>query len=141
VKDSGVREEFSTGAVRDTDEGKGRPELISPIFLKRLALLMEKGAKKYSSRNWEQGMPVMRYISSALRHINCWVEGYRDEDHLIAAAFNLMAAVHVIEMIERGRLPVELLNDEKYGSPPDYRPVLDTIDTAQMTFNWEGGKQ
>jgi len=136
LKDSGARESFTTGAVRDTDEGKGRPELISPIFLKRLAILMEKGAKKYSSRNWEKGMPVMRYVSSALRHINSWLEGHRDEDHLIAAVFNLMALVHVLEMIDRGLLPRELLTDEKYGSPPCYVPK----DNSQGEFPFMKGQ-
>ena len=35
VKDSGKRQEFSTGSVRDTDEGKGAPNLVAwEAFLK-----------------------------------------------------------------------------------------------------------
>ena len=35
VKDSGKRQEFSTGSVRDTDEGKGAPSLVAwEAFLK-----------------------------------------------------------------------------------------------------------
>ncbi|KKK94181.1 hypothetical protein LCGC14_2685460, partial [marine sediment metagenome] len=37
VKDSGKRQEFETGSVRDTQEGKGRYDLVSPIFVRRLA--------------------------------------------------------------------------------------------------------
>ena len=37
IKDSGGRREFSTGAQRDLAEGKGRFDLISPIFSTRLA--------------------------------------------------------------------------------------------------------
>ena len=35
VKDSGKRQEFATGSVRDTDEGKGVPHLIAgEVFVK-----------------------------------------------------------------------------------------------------------
>jgi hypothetical protein len=37
MNDSGKRQQFSTGAVRDSNEGKPRPELISPIAEERLA--------------------------------------------------------------------------------------------------------
>ena len=36
LKDSGKREEFTTGSRRDTREGKGRYDLISPIALTRV---------------------------------------------------------------------------------------------------------
>ena len=56
VADSGKREGFATGMVRDTREGKGRFELITPIALRRLALVYEKGAAKYAARNWERAL-------------------------------------------------------------------------------------
>lgn len=58
MKDSGKRREFPTGSVRDSIEGKPRPELISPIAEERLALHCAKGAEKYSDRNWEKGQFV-----------------------------------------------------------------------------------
>ena len=108
MKDSGKREHFDTGAVRENAPDKGRYDLISPIMLKRLALVMERGAKKYSSRNWEMGMPLHRYIDAALRHISQYLEGMRDEDHLGQAIFNVMACIHTEELIKRGVLPKEL---------------------------------
>lgn len=36
MHDSGKREEFCTGAVRDASKGKPRPDLISPFFEERL---------------------------------------------------------------------------------------------------------
>lgn len=108
IKDSGVREAFSTGSVRDTRHGKGRFDLITPIALRRLALHYEGGAAKYGDRNWEKGQPLARYLDSALRHINCHQAGERDEDHLIAAAWNLFAYVHTEEQVRRGNLPKEL---------------------------------
>lgn len=121
VKDSGKRQEFLTGSRRDTQDGKGRYDLISPISLQRLARHFENGAKKYGDRNWELGQPLTRYVDSAIRHIYAYLEGKRDEDHIIAGAWNLLALVHTEEMIRRGLLPKELndlpsyLNKEEHG--------------------------
>jgi len=108
LKDSGKREKFNSGAVRDTRENKGRYDLISPIALRRLAVVYEKGTKKYSDRNWERGMPIGRYLDSAIRHIQQYIEGYREEDHLAQSVWNLFCVLHTEEMIKRGLLPKEL---------------------------------
>lgn len=94
IKDSGKREDFPTGAVRDTEEGKPRYDLISVPALTRLAHHLRKGAEKYSARNWERGMDYSRLYSSALRHLMQWASGDRDEDHLAAVLFNVMALTH-----------------------------------------------
>jgi len=36
IKDSGARQEFSTGAVRDIQEGKGRNDLLHPVVMQRV---------------------------------------------------------------------------------------------------------
>jgi len=108
VQDSGERQEFDTGSVRDTRDGKGRFDLIPPISLKRLAIHYENGAKKYGDRNWEKGQPVSRYLDSAIRHLYAYLSGSRDEDHLAAAAWNAFAAIHTEEMVRMRKLPNEL---------------------------------
>lgn len=108
VKDSGERREAFTGSVRDRAEGKGRYDLISTIGLHRLALHYENGARKYGDRNWEKGQPVSWYIDSGIRHFYKFLAGHRDEDHLAAAAWNALGAIHTLEMIGRGELPAEL---------------------------------
>jgi hypothetical protein len=108
LKDSGKRQTFDTGAVRDTQDGKGRYDLISTIATKRLALVLQKGMTKYGARNWEKGMPLSRYMDSAKRHLDQFLEGHRDEDHAGQAYFNIMALIHTEEMIRRGLLPEEL---------------------------------
>lgn len=108
VKDSGQRQSFSTGSVRDIQVGKGRFDLFSPIANHRLARHYENGAVKYGDRNWELGQPLSRFIDSTLRHINKYLEGHRDEDHLSAAAWNVLAIIHIEEMIKRGLLPESL---------------------------------
>lgn len=49
-------------------------------------------------RNWEKGIPFSRYIDSAKRHLNKFVMGMEDEDHLAAAAWNIFAIMHHEEL-------------------------------------------
>lgn len=108
VKDSGEREVFSTGSRRDTRVNKGRYDLISFIALERLAIHYENGAAKYGDNNYRLGQPLMRYVDSAMRHLIKWTMGWKDEDHLSSAAWNLFAIIETEEMIRRGKLPKEL---------------------------------
>lgn len=108
IKDSGARQSFDTGAVRDTQAGKGRFDLLPMGAIRRLAIHFEKGAKKYGDRNWEKGIPLDRYMDSALRHLASYMEGRIDEDHLVAAAWNLLCALQTESWIAEGRLPDSL---------------------------------
>lgn len=94
TKDSGAREEFESGARRDTQDGKPRYDLIPPEPLKRFADQMARGAVKYGDNNWTKGMPSSRFLSSLMRHVEAYRLGDRDEDHLAAVLFNAMAIMH-----------------------------------------------
>ena len=89
IKDSGERTEFETGAVRDMHTGKGRYDLLPMCVIDRLAKHYEAGALKYSDRNWEKGIPAHSFADSAMRHFCKYMDGWDDEDHLIAAIWNL----------------------------------------------------
>lgn len=93
IKDSGARREFESGAVRDIQEGKGRLDLLPACAILRVARHFENGARKYTERNWEKGIPVHSFIDSSLRHLMCYLDGKTDEDHLCAAAWNLLCAM------------------------------------------------
>lgn len=123
VKDSGERRQFGSGAVRDMSSGKGRYDLISPLFLKRLAKHFENGAKKYGDRNWEKGIPLSSYLDSAMRHLSNYLEGLRDEDHLAAAAWNISCLIHMEEMIERELIPKELDNLPNYTKKENTKSI------------------
>lgn len=110
LQDSGQRQEFATGAVRDRQTGKGRFDLLPAIAMSRLAKHFEKGAEKYAARNWERGIPVSRFLDSALRHAFSYIAGEQSEDNLVAAAWNLIAALETESRALEGRLPVELLD-------------------------------
>jgi hypothetical protein len=118
MHDSGKRQEFSTGAVRDTADDKPRLDLISPFALRRLGQWLRLGAVKYQDRNWELGLPTTRCLASLLRHAEAWLAGEDDEDHLAAIAVNATFIMHYEEMIKRGILPADL--DDR----PNYRPEI-----------------
>lgn len=104
------KEKYQTGAQRNDASGKGAYELISPIMIRRLAQHLERHAPDHGERNWEKGMPFGRTLQSAFRHLFQYLEGYRDEDHLAAAAFNIMCLIHFEEKITDGELPGSLID-------------------------------
>ena len=98
VKDSGQREEYASGMRRDTQEGKPDYALIHPTFLTRLAMHLTRGAKKYGRHNWQLAnsqAELIRFQSSAFRHLIQWLCGDEDEDHASAVCFNIMAGEYV----------------------------------------------
>jgi hypothetical protein len=114
LKDSGKREDFSSGCVRDASENKPRPDLISPYFSMRIGDHLDAGARKYAERNWEKGMPISRCIASLERHLMQYKMGLTDEDHVAAIGCNIMFIAHYEEMIKRGLLPNELNDLPRY---------------------------
>jgi Domain of unknown function (DUF5664)/Domain of unknown function (DUF4406) len=96
TKDSGVRAEFDSGMVRDTDAGKPRYDLIPTLPLKRLAELYARGAIKYGEYNWQKANSheeLARFKASAFRHLIQALDGDTDEDHLAAVAWNVFAVM------------------------------------------------
>jgi len=53
----------------------------------------EDGAKKYSERNWERGIPVHCFIDSGVRHYLKWLRGDKDEPHDRAFIWNILGAI------------------------------------------------
>ena len=94
--------EFTTGATRDTDEGKYDYEgFYSPLVMERFAQYMTLHRKQSdgnlrASDNWQKGIPKDAYMKSAWRHfIDVWKE-HRGidtteglEDALCALLFNV----------------------------------------------------
>ncbi len=102
MKDSGAREQFTSGMQRDTQNDKPRFDLIRPLavpykdqMLTRWAELMARGAQKYEERNWEKAETrdeLNRSVASASRHFEQWLNGETDEDHAAAVFFNIQGA-------------------------------------------------
>lgn len=126
---NGKRTTYESGALRSDRTGRGRYDLISPHALKRLAVQYEEGGRQKGERNWELGFPISRALCSAIGHIMDQLVGDRSEDHYAAASWQLFCAMHFEELIEQGKLPVEL-NDIPFDSntlPPDTGVIPDSV--------------
>lgn len=108
LKDSGIRSQFNTGAVRDGQTGKGRMDLLPVRAIMEVSKIFEAGAIKYAARNWEKGIPLSRFMDSGLRHAFKWLLGYRDEPHLAQACWNFLCLLDTQLRIQEGELPIEL---------------------------------
>ncbi len=82
---------------RKNDTGKLRYDLIPAYPLKELARVYSVGSRKYSDRNWENGMKWGRIFGALMRHAwNWWAHKKRHEKgmHSLASvawcAFALM---------------------------------------------------
>lgn len=106
IKDSGARQEFSSGMVRDTTEGKINflSVRFGPMF-RRWADHLTKGRVKYpdvspGTPNWTLASGMEEYLrakESAARHFESWLNGERDEDHAAGVFFNINLAEYVLE--------------------------------------------
>jgi hypothetical protein len=104
VKDSGERQQFASGMVRDTSAGKAEVIRVfdGPMF-DRWAEHLTKGAAKYPDpapgvANWtlaDGPAELARFKASAARHFRQWLRGDLDEDHAAAVFFNVNGAEYV----------------------------------------------
>jgi len=106
VKDSGKRQTYNSGMVRDVTEDKIDYSLVfdGPL-VKRLALHLTKGAQKYDKRNWLKAggtEELERFRESAVRHFTQWLYGDVDEDHFSATVFNLNAYEYLKDKLNNG---------------------------------------
>ena len=95
IKDSGERTQFSSGACRDMHAGKGDMISLPSAAILRLSKHYENGALKYGRWNYTKGIPVSSFLDSGLRHLFKYLDGWDDEDHLSAAAFNILGAMEM----------------------------------------------
>ena len=140
VKDSGQRQQFDSGMVRDTDANKIDYTLVldGPMF-ERWAAHLTKGAGKYAPRNWmlaSGDAEYQRFRQSAFRHFLAWMQGETDEDHGAAVVFNINGAEFVkAKAGEADRRAPKLQQSEM-----DHVAVDDPINDAMLEIpHGEGG--
>lgn len=114
----GCVKKFESGAVRSSDAEQHRYDLISPIGLAAVAAACAEGSQKYSAFNWEKGMPATDMLNHALRHIYLFLSGDRAEDHLGHAGWNVLGAIHSLEVWPE-------LNEGTLRGPGCRPPVLE----------------
>lgn len=105
IKDSGRRQSYESGMVRDVTDGKVNYLLTrsGPMY-ERWALHLTRGGEKYSPDNWLQAAgpeELRRFRESAARHFDQWLRGDEDEDHAAAVFFNCNGAEYVKERLRR----------------------------------------
>lgn len=116
TKDSGKRAEFASGMKRDSGDKPLYTEVYFPL-VKRHAELMMRGAIKYDKGNWKKANSNEeweRAKESLLRHVNQYLMGEHDEDHLAGVLFNS----HQCAMIE-DKLDDKLIDDALDEIEPD----------------------
>jgi len=106
VKDSGKREQFESGMVRDVADDKIDYTLVfDGPMLERWAVHLTKGAKKYAKRNWMKANGQAEYdraTESLTRHFIQYIYGDTDEDHAAAILFNVNLREYVKEKMNNG---------------------------------------
>lgn len=110
TKDSGERQQFNSGMVRDTQEGKPRFDLImnsdddyENCLLTRWAKLLARGAVKYTENNWRLANSVEelnRFKASAYRHFMQFLNGQEDEDHAAGLIFNINGIIYLMNKLK-----------------------------------------
>jgi hypothetical protein len=109
VKDSGERQQFESGMVRDTSAGKTEfDRILDGPMLERWAAHLTKGAVKYpdlpdGKANWTLAngqAELSRFRRSAIRHFIQYMRGDADEDHAAATFFNINGAEYVKERMK-----------------------------------------
>ncbi len=117
-REDGPKREFSTGAERQTAEGKGTPVLVPGDAILEVAKHFENGVEIYGARNWEKGIPLSEILNSLERHLQQEKMGLTDEPHDRALAWNAMVYLATKIRIEEGLLPKELDDMPRYESTP-----------------------
>lgn len=105
TKDSGERQQFASGMMRDVTTGKTEWHRVTDgPMIKRWAELLTRGGVKYpdvqpGKANWtlaEGEAEYQRFRQSAFRHFMIWFTGEdTSEDHAAAIYFNVNGAEYV----------------------------------------------
>ncbi|MGW3992181.1 dATP/dGTP diphosphohydrolase domain-containing protein [Amycolatopsis sp. NPDC004772] len=148
MDDTGTRQEFPGGGMRDTAAGKPRFELLwtdaqpyGDQMLTRAARWMARGAEKYESRNWElfDSPEALEHAkASLLRHTFKLLAGETDEDHAAAVWFNSQVIEYVRWKFKQS-LQLEMMADAIASTlamtPPNVRYWVDEDD---WYYRWDG---
>ena len=97
ITGQGEMQTTDAGALRESNEGRGRFDLLPYEAIEALAKWYEAGSKKYEERNWENGLSVKDCINRMIRHALKAGNGWTDEDHLAAVMWNAAAAITMIQ--------------------------------------------
>lgn len=115
ISGQGEMKETEFGAMRESNEGRGRFDLLPYEAIEALAMWYEAGSKKYEERNWEKGISVKDCINRMIRHSLKAGNGRTDEDHLAAVMWNAAAAITMMQRMPECNDHVWHYEEEKPG--------------------------
>jgi len=128
----GEMKKTELGAMRESNKGRGRFDLIPYEAMEALAIWYEKAAEKYPERDWEKGMSVKDCINRMLRHGLKASNGWTDEDHLAAVMWNAATAITMMK-----RRPD--CNDHKWNTKKS--PVENSPETKPKPDDYCDGRR
>ena len=73
------------------DEEENEYRYLVPGWINEIAIGLTKGNKKHPGATWRR-IPPEEHLFRAMRHINLYLMGDRNEPHLINASMRLMMA-------------------------------------------------
>ena len=110
-------QEHTTGALRESKEGKGKPHLLLAGFPRALMVLSRHmDCELGRQRNWEKGLPESSLIDSAFRHLLGYVSGVSEDSpeyNLTACAWNIMVLLEEYLRVQDGVMDEDVLDVEK----------------------------
>jgi hypothetical protein len=136
---------YETGASRSADVRGVRYDLVPPEGIEAVAKAMYVGSINHGDHNWKKGLKHSVYINHALRHINLYMQGKSEEDHIGHALANLMMLVwNAKHLPEFNDLGVDKWNEDEIegfnyavNAPPPKRPVGRPRKSVQTISNIE----
>ena len=120
---------FEDDAKRRTGDMESIPEYpqdkeaneyryLSPAWLNAIAEGLTSGAEKHPGETWRE-IPADEHLARALRHINLYRMGDRNEPHIINASMRVMMAFEVSQAESEGPLPLDDWDSFKHKINPD----------------------
>ena len=125
-KTAAAETQYSTGAQRDSRGGKGAFHWMPWDAVWLVSNIYERGNKGRSKtgdgndRNWENGMPLIDLLQSAMNHITAHISGDRTEAHISQAIWNLLNYLQTSIWVILGFRPKELNKLPNHRA--DWRP-------------------
>lgn len=112
-KTAAAETQYSTGAQRDSRAGKGAFHWMPWDAVWLVSNIYERGNKGRTKtdgndRNWENGMPLIDLLQSALNHITAHIAGDRSEAHISQAIWNLLNYLQISIWVTLGFRPKSL---------------------------------
>jgi hypothetical protein len=151
IKDSGERQAFAGGMVRDTSEGKTDFTSVrfGPMY-RRWAEHTTKGRAKYpdpapGTPNWTLAEGVAEFLrarESLLRHMEAYLAGELDEDHAAGIFFNVNLMEYTRQHIERLGGAVPFIFETKPATP-EQRRLAAALDATFGTdfLQWDNSEE